>query len=168
MPEEEARRGERMMKLLTPVLTMATPFSHPSPPPRTRPAARPSGTGNPSACISHPLAITAQTPIEPTARLMPPVASTTICEKPMTMSMASERPSANRLKLDEKPGAIVEKTIQKTTTMTSSPICAEAPASNDRRRSGDGPIADGFVGHRRAAFSLSFRASEARPGTPRE
>ena len=45
----------------------------------------------------------AQTPIEPTARFMPPVASTTICEKPMTMSMASERPSAKRLKRREEP-----------------------------------------------------------------
>ncbi len=36
---------------------------------------------------------------------MPPVASTTICEKPMTISMASDRPSTKRLKLDEmKPG----------------------------------------------------------------
>ena len=35
---------------------------------------------------------------------MPPVASTTICEKPMTISMASDRPSTNRLKLDKNPG----------------------------------------------------------------
>ena len=67
---------------------------------------------------------------------MPPVASTTICEKPMTMSMASERPSEKRLKGERKPGASEEKTIQKPTTMTSSPICADAPASTNRRRAG--------------------------------
>ena len=103
-----------MMKLLTPVLTIAKPFSQPSSaaerqrprPWRAAPAAR-------ASCISQPLAITAQTPIAPTARFMPPVASTTICEKPMTMSTASDRPSEKRLNDDRNPGASEAKTTQK-------------------------------------------------------
>src|SRR5271166_2253155 len=52
---------------------------------------------------------------------MPPVASTTIVEKPMTMSMASARETANRLKDDTKPGARLVKTTHSSPTIAASP-----------------------------------------------
>ena len=85
-PEKRLALASVMTKLLTPVRTMAKPFSQPSAPPSASAPAIATGTGSPSVCISVPAVITAQTPIEPTARFMPPVASTTICANPMTMS----------------------------------------------------------------------------------
>src|SRR5271166_6888925 len=66
--------------------------------------------------------MTLQTPIEPIARFMPPVASTTIVENPMTMSMASDREIANRLKDDTKPGARLVKTTHSRRTIAASPV----------------------------------------------
>src|SRR5208283_5544750 len=73
--------------------------------------------------------MTLQTPIEPIARFIPPVASTTIVENPMTISMASDREIANRLKDDTKPGAKLVKTTH------SSPTIAARPTRLDCARS---------------------------------
>src|SRR5262249_23177426 len=49
---------------------------------------------------------------------------------------ATSRPRLKRLKVERKPGASEEKTIQKPTTMVRSPSCAEAPARLRRRGGG--------------------------------
>src|SRR5579883_799738 len=77
--------------------------------------------------------MTLQTPIAPIARFMPPVARTTMVEKPITMSMASVRDMAKRLKGETKPGAQLAKTIQKIITMPARPIAPDCSLSQARR-----------------------------------
>ena len=51
-PEKRLALASVMMKLLTPVRTMAKPFSQPSAPPSASAPATATGTGSPRACIS--------------------------------------------------------------------------------------------------------------------
>jgi hypothetical protein len=74
--------------------------------------------------------------MEPIARFIPPVASTTMVEKPMTMSMPSEREIVKRLKGETKPGASVVKTTQNSRTMAARPIRFDCSASQGLRRDG--------------------------------
>src|SRR5271154_175129 len=125
-----------MMKLLTPVRVMTNPLSQPSAAPSVSAPAMARGIGNPSVCMSQPPVITAQTPIEPTERFMPPVASAAICAKPMTMSTASARPTVKRLNDDTNPGARQENTTQKATMMIRRPNWEDATPTLKRRRAG--------------------------------
>ena len=122
------------------------------------------GIGRPRSWSRKPVAITAQTPIEPTARFIPPVARTTICEKPMTMSTASERPRLKRLKVERKPGASDEKITHRMTTMASRPIWPDAPPRLSRRRTGVSRIASSLI---RGPLCSSHSAPGGMSGTER-
>ena len=106
------------MKLCTPILVVSWPFSQPRKAPITMAPAMAGRIGTPTTCISQPPAMTDATPMEPTARLSPPVTSTTIIDRPMTMSMPMTRVTAKRLKTEVKPGLTVAKmTIRSAMTM---------------------------------------------------
>ena len=77
-PENRFALASVTTKLLTPLLAIVKPLSQPSAPPRISANAQAIEMGRPATCIRYPPIMTTQTPIEPTDRFMPPVASTTI------------------------------------------------------------------------------------------
>ena len=79
------------MKLCSRVLTTIRPLTAPSAPPAMTPTRTAASVGIPTTWTAQPVAMAAETPIAPTARLRPPVTSTTIIEKPMTPSIAMVR-----------------------------------------------------------------------------
>src|SRR5882672_9394150 len=74
--------------------------------------------------------MTAQTPIAPTERFMPPVASTTIWAKRTTASTATERPSEFRLNVERKPGDRLANTTQRTDRIIRRPNWVEPRVSS--------------------------------------
>ena len=82
------------MKLCRRVLMTIRPLMAPSNAPMPTPTRMAMMTGNPTDCAAQPMVIAAETPMAPTARFSPPVTSTTIIEKPMTVSIAMVRLSA--------------------------------------------------------------------------
>ena len=135
-PEKRLALASVTTKLLTPDLEIAIPFSQPRSPPSPSANSPASDAGIAQTCIIQPAAMTTQTPIAPTERFMPPAASTTICEKPIRMSIASVRPRLNRLKLEMKPGDFAENSTQSAASTATKPACGPRPPSREGWRTG--------------------------------
>ena len=119
-----------MTKLWMPVFTTSIPFIHPMRAPVARPPAMETGIGRPNPSSKKPVVIIALTPIEPTARLKWPQARTTIMAKPITVSIARLRVSANRLKGDRKPGARLAIIVESNKMMIARPPTLAARMMN--------------------------------------
>ena len=75
-PENRLALASVTMKLLTPVRVMTNPLSQPSAAPSPSAPTKATGIGSASVCMRKPPSITAHTPMEPTEKFIPPVAST--------------------------------------------------------------------------------------------
>ena len=123
-PKKRLALASVTTKLLTPVRVMTNPFTQPSaaprpsaPPPRPEPAGR--ASLHQIAAHHHGAnADRADGKVHAAGR------EHHICAKPMTISIASARPTVNRLNEERKPGAQRDNS-QKTAMIATSPSCAD-------------------------------------------
>ena len=105
MPKKMLIVASVMMKLCRPERTTAQPLTTPSAPPIASAAEDGErASGRPSASISQPNAMAAQTPMAPTARFSPPVTITTIIEKPIMMLIGGD--TAEREQVERRQEAL--------------------------------------------------------------